>query len=267
MSLKSALIAASVLLLLVPSQVLAQDPPTKLALSYDGLIYFIKVLDLKFQQRIGDGGFGAGAQLRSYGVLAAFKHFDIKASADGRVDGQGPQPGAFDYINHDGKRVRHVVVDWRPGAVAMTSTPTFSDLGDPPASLEQREASADPLTQLMRLTVGAPIKPCEGAPLFFDGKQLYELAFAGAHADAPTDDQRALGMTSIARCTMRYNEIAGFKKKAPTKRNNGLTHPITVAFGQIGAGGPWVIAEVRADTPLGPATIVLRQAHISHGES
>jgi hypothetical protein len=263
MSLKSVLIAAAAALALTTSAAGAQTPPTRLTLSYDGMLYFIKVLDLQFQQKIDNQGFAAGAQLRSYGILAAFKHFDIKASAEGRMDGDTPRPGAFDYINHDGKRVRHVKVDWKPDTVAMTSTPAFSDLGSPPASLEQRQASADPLTQLMRLTVGAPA--CVGAPLFFDGKQLYELAFAGAHDAAPTPEQRALGVTAVTTCTMKYNEIAGFKKKSPAKRGGGLTSPITVAFGQIGAGGPWVIDEVRASTPLGPAVIVLRQTQISHG--
>jgi len=266
MSLKSALIAFGALASLIGAPAAALGASTTLALSYDGRLYFIKVLDLQFQQKIGDGAFDTGAQLRSYGVLAAFKHFDIKASSQGRVDSQGPQPMAFTYVNHDGKRVRHVTVGWRPDAVVMNSTPNFSDLGDPPASLEQRLAAADPLTQLMRLTVATPTRPCEGAPRFFDGKQLYELGFAGAQTAAPTDDQRALGVTSVVSCTMRYNEIAGFKKKPPEKRNNGLTSPITITFGQVGAGGPWVLAEVRANTPLDPATIILRQAHISRGD-
>ena len=280
MPLKPALAAASVLLLAASvqaqpqasSEALARPAPASLApmslaLGYDGQIFIIKVLDLQFQQRIDGRGFGAGAQLRSYGLLAAFKHFDIKASASGRIDGEGPEPGAFSYVNHDGKRVRHVVVDWRQDGVAMTSTPPFSDLGSPPADAEQKLASADPLTQLLRMTLAAPQRPCEGAPRFFDGKQYYELAFSGARSAAPSDDQRALGVTSTVRCTVRYNEIAGFKKKPPSKRNNGMNSPILVTFGQIGAGGPWVMAEVRADTPLGPAVIVLRHAHISQGES
>jgi len=103
--------------------------------------------------------------------------------------------------------------------------------------------------------------------MFFDGKQLYQLAFSGAQTAEPSDDQRSLGVTRLARCDMRYVEVAGFKKKPAAKKNGGLTSPISIVFGQIGAGGPWVIADVRAATPLGPADIVLRQAHISRGPS
>jgi hypothetical protein len=262
MTFKPSMILAALALAATPAA--AQPPPLRLALGYDGRLDYIKVLDLQFQQHITASAFDTGAQLRSYGVLAAFKRFDIQASAEGAVDAQGPRPGAFDYINHDGKRVRHVTAAWRADAVDMTSTPAFSDLGDPPASLDQRLAAADPLTQLTRMTVAAPIRPCEGAPMFFDGKQLYQLAFSGAQAATPDDGQRALGVTRLTRCAMRYVEVAGFKKKPASKRNGGLTSPITITFGQIGAAGPWVIADVRASTPLGPADIVLRQVRISH---
>ncbi|MDR3509878.1 MAG: DUF3108 domain-containing protein [Caulobacteraceae bacterium] len=272
MSLKPVLAATlSALTLLAPAGQGAvaqpQPAPMRLALGYDGRLFAIKVLDLQFDQHIGTSVYGAGAQLRSYGILAAFKHFDIKASANGRIDEDGPRPGAFTYDNHDGERERLVKVNWRGDDVDMTSKPAFGNLGEPPASREQKLAAADPLTALMRLTLAAPVRPCEGSPRFFDGKQLYELAFAGAHAEAPNDIERNLGITNLVRCTVRYNEIAGFKKKSPAKKNQGMKSPISVAFGQVGADGPWVMADVHADTPLGPASIVLRRAQIQRGQS
>lgn len=264
---KTALIAATALALAAPVRAQPPTDPIRLSLGYDGRLDLIKVLDMHFDQRVGPGGFSAGAQLRSYGILAAFKRFDIKASASGGMGGEGPQAQEFNYDNHDGERERLVKVNWRSDDVVATSSPPFGNLGDPPASREQRLAAADPLTQLTRLTLAEPIRPCEGAPRFFDGKQLYELNFGGAHVEAPGDGFRALGVTKLVRCTVRYNEIAGFKKKAPSKRNGGLKGPIRVAFGQIGADGPWVLADVRADTPIGPAQIVLRRAQIVRGQS
>ena len=266
MPVKSAAIAAAILLSSAPAVAMAQIAPADLALGYDARLYFIKVLDLQFQQHIGARDFTAAAQLRSYGLLAAFKRFDIRAQASGRMAGEGPQPQAFDYINHDGKRTRHVTVAWSPADVSMTSAPRFGDLGDPPATLEQKLAATDPLTQLMRATVAAPMRPCEGAPRFFDGKQLYELSFSGAHSDVPDAGQRALGLTALTRCTMRYVPVAGFKKPQPGKPRNGLTTPIDMAFGQMGPRGPWVIAEIKAATPLGPAYIVLSHARVTPGQ-
>ncbi len=241
--------------------------PLRLSLGYDGRLSVIKVLEMQFEQRIGAAGFSAGAQLRSYGLLAAFKHFDIRASASGPIASDGAEPDQFSYINHDGKRVREVQVGWRRDDVVATSQPAFGNLGDPPASRDQRLAAADPLTQLMRITLATPMRPCEGAPRLFDGKQLYELAFSGARADAPDDDLRALGVTQLVRCSVRYHEIAGFKKKPEAKRNGGLKGPISIAFGQMGQDGPWVLTDIRADTPIGPADIALRRVHILRGQS
>ncbi len=265
-SVLAAPLLAALGLAILPRAAAAQPAPADLSLGYDARLYFIKVLDLQFQQHIGVRDFTAGAQLRSYGVLAAFKRFDIRAQASGRMTGEGPQPQAFDYVNHDGKRTRHVIVAWSPGDVAMTSTPRFGDLGDPPASLEQRLGAADPLTQLMRATVAQPGQPCQGEPRFFDGKQYYGLDFSGAHAEAPNDGERGLGVTSVVACSMRYVPLAGFKKPQPGKPRGGLNAPIRVAFGQLGPRGPWVMAEIKADTPLGPAYIVLAHARITPGQ-
>ena len=263
---KTALIAAAALALAapVPNHVHAQTPsdPARLSLGYDGRLYVIKVLDMHFDQQITPNAFSAAAELRSYGVLAAFKHFNIKAAASGDITAS-VTPETFSYVNEDGKRTRQVKVGWRPSDVWTSSQPAFGNFGDPPASRDQKLAAADPLTQLMRIATAVQ-KPCEGAPRLFDGKQLYELAFSGGHADAPDGDLRALGVTRLVRCTVRYNEIAGFKKKSDAKRNGGLKGPISVAFGQMGSDGPWVLADVRADTPLGPADIVLRRAYITH---
>ena len=267
MTAKIALIAAAALTLAAPAGAQPPTEPVRLSLGYDGRLDLIKVLDMHFDQRIAPSGYSAGAQLRSYGILAAFKRFDIKADAQGRLAEDGPHAEAFDYDNHDGKRERKVQVSWRPDDVTTTSQPAFGNMGDPPASREQRLAAADPLTQLMRITLADPDIPCAGSPRFFDGKQLYELDFSNGRTESPDDGMRALGVTRVMRCQVRYVEIAGFKKKPPSKRNGGLKGAINVAFGQIGARGPWVLADVRADTPIGPADIVLRRAQVVHGQS
>lgn len=265
MSSKTALICATALALASSARAQPADLPVRLSLAYDGRLDLIKVLDMRFDQKISPTGFSAGAQLRSYGLLAAFKRFDIKANATGRITGEGPQPDAFDYDNHDGKRHRQVTVAWRLDDVTTVSQPAFGNMGEPPASREQRLAAADPLTQLTRVTLAAPDTPCIGSPRFFDGKQLYELAFSAGRTESPNGDLRDLGVTRVVRCTVRYNEIAGFKKKDPSKRNGGLKSAIEVVFGQMGPKGPWVLADIRADTPIGPADIVLKRAQVQHG--
>ena len=261
---RNALGLAAAMTLAGAAQAQAPATPVKLSLGYDGRV-IIKVLDIHFDEQATPTAFAAAANLRSYGILAAFKRFDVRANAQGRMDGGAPAPGLFAYDNRDGKRERKVQVAWRGGEVAMTSTPNFANLGEPPASLGQKLAAADPLTQLMRITLAAtPATICNGAPRFFDGKQLYALEFDNGQTLSVGQDERALGLTTVVRCAVRYREIAGFKPKPPEKRNQGLKSQITVTFGQLGQAGPWVIDKISADTVLGPATIELKRVQMSH---
>lgn len=264
MKLRSAGLAA--LILMSPLSVAAQSAaaPMRLSLSYDGRLY-IKVLDLSFEENIGAAGYGASTSMSSYGVLAAFKHFDLKAAAQGRIEAGAARPGTFTYVNHDGKRVRQVAARWDGGQVSMTSAPPFTNLGDPPASPAQKWAAADPLTQLIRIAVTpAGQSPCDGDNRYFDGKQLYELDLIPAGPGALSAHARSFGLVNPVRCTLKYTEVAGFKRKPPSKRNQGLGE-ISVTFGQIGPGGPWVIALMEADTKLGHARIELHEARLTRG--
>jgi hypothetical protein len=257
-----AALCLGVFLIGVPAQ--AQPPaPMHLTLAYDGRLIF-KVLEMRFDEQVSPGDFNATVRLNSSGILAAFKHFDIAANTRGHTVGGVQQPGTFAYVNRDGKRLRHLEVVWGPGVVTMTTTPTFSNLGEPPATLAQKLVSADPLTQLVRVTLASTRSgPCNGDTHYFDGKQYYLLDLVPAGAGALSDHVKSLGVVNPIRCTVKYHEIAGFKAKSPEKRNGGLKGPITVTFGQLGPNGPWVIAQLQAETPLGYANISLRTAHVT----
>jgi hypothetical protein len=245
----------------------AQPAPASLSLNYDGDLY-LKVLDLHLDQRIAPDGYESSVALRAYGILAAFKKFDIRAAAHGRIDGRTLRPGAFVYDNQDGERLRKVQVNWKPGEVVATSKPSFGNMGSPPATPAQKLAAADPLTQVLRITLAAQqAQICSGSPQFFDGKQLYALDFAPGR-EVPIDaGQHALGLTSAVRCDVTYREVAGFKPKTAKNRGDQLKSGIHVVFGQLGAGGPWVIARITADTRFGPAVIVLRSVQTNPATS
>ena len=237
---------------------------TRLSLAYDGRL-ILKVLDIHVEQRLSPSGFGASARLASYGALALFKRFDVRATSEGRVADGEARPGVFHYENQDGKRDRHVVATWTSADVAVTSAPPYADLGQPPASRAQKLASTDPLTQLMRLTLAqARANPCGGdTRLFFDGKQLYALDFGAGVAETELlSNQQRLGLANLVRCSVRFREVAGFKAKPAAQRNQGLKRAIDVTFGQVGTAGPWVLALIQAETPLGPAYIELRRIHL-----
>ena len=229
----------------------------RLTLSYDGKL-LVKVLDIDVVQQVDADSYESTIRLKSSGVLSAFKKIQQTATARGTIAGGTARPGWFRHQNVDGKRNRRVEVRWTGGDVVTSATPAYGNMGHPPASKAQRLESADPVTQLVRIALGDDRNDfCTGAMKFFDGKQRYNLEFSGRTLGEPNAREKKLGLTSPVRCRVVYREIAGFKKKPPEKRNQGLNKPINIAFARVGRDGPWVISSLTGSTPLGAATIEL----------
>lgn len=250
--------ALAVAALAAASTVAGQPARHHLKLGYSGRL-IIKVLDITVEQRAGTSDHGSNARMVSSGLLAKFRKLDTRASSRGRIVGGRPMPGDFTQGNMAGKSKRRTTVNWRGGGkVVVQARPDYIDLGDPPASMPQQAAAADPLTQLIRMTLnGSRATVCRQSYRFFDGKQLYDVRISNPRAAAPDAREKRLGLRGLTACDARFVEVAGFKRKSGKERNQGLDRPIRVVFGQAGSDGPLVISAVRAHTPLGPAVIEL----------
>jgi hypothetical protein len=259
------LAAAAALLLLpagAPARAQADDPPQRVTLGYDGRL-LVKVLDVQIDEDISASGFGMSARLFSTGILRLFKHIDERATSQGRILGGVARPGVFDYQRLASKTHRRVKIAWTGSDVVMATNVPFPDLGDPPATLEQKLAAADPLTQLLRITrdAGRP-NACRKSYMFFDGRQLYALDVSNPRpADASSTENR-LGLVHHFRCDVRFREVAGYHRKPKGKGNQGLKKPVEVDFAQVGETGPWVVSRMQASTPLGYAVIELKRLSI-----
>jgi len=241
----------------------ARDGALALSLAYDGKL-LVKVLELTIEQHATRTGHSAAARMMSSGIVRLFFHIDTRASVEGPIEGGEVEPGVFDYGHVGSKRGRTVRVVWRPGDVAVQIDPPFKDMGDPPASPAQKLAAADPLTELMRITLArSRAELCRGSDLFFDGKQLYRLDYSNPRPTHPTDRETRLGLVNLFRCDARFHEMAGFGKKPPDKRDQGLKTPVNADFAQAGEGGPWVVSSVRSQTPLGWAVIELQSMEVA----
>jgi len=254
--------AAGVLALAAPAEAQA---PTKfrLTLGYDGKL-LIKVLDVNVTQTADDNGFSTQVRLRSYGVLEAFKKIRQTASGSGRIDGGVARPGVFTQQNIDGERNRKVRVTWTGSDVVTAATPSYGNMGFPPATRAQKLEAVDPITALMRFTLmDRPAQACAGSMKFFDGKRRYDLVFSNRAVRAPNAREQRLGLTSPVTCSVTYRELAGFKRKKPgDKPGQGLKN-LRMAFARHGQGGPWVISSITGGTPLGDATIELARLSTS----
>jgi Protein of unknown function (DUF3108) len=255
-------LSASLLIGLAAAPARAQEP-VHLSLRYDGDL-FVKVLDVAIDQVLDGDHFSASAHIKTSGILALFRKLDLSAESQGRLENAVAEPKTFSYANIDGKKNRHVTAIWSGADVETLSQPVYPNMGDPPATREQRLEAADPLTVLTRLAVLPPgQKPCQGVSHFYDGKQRYDLEYTDEGA-APTDHrERKLGLTNEVHCKLVYREVAGFKRKPSSERNQGLRRDITVGIGRLGGDGPWVISFLRAETILGSAEINLVNARLT----
>ena len=251
--------AAALIALALPPCAAAQPdgPGLTLKLGYDGRLLFLKVLAIELDEQVGPTAHASSAHISSFGVLDAFKHFNIDAAESGRMVQGVPQPGVFRHENHDGKRNRRVEVVWAADDVATTSQPEMGFMGDPPATRQQRLDSVGYLTAALRLTVASGNGPCRGAERIFNGKELSDVGFADPRPAELSAAQQKLGLVNAIRCSATFREVAGYHKKKGAARNQGLNRPILVDFAQVGAGGPWVAARLQAQTLLGAAVIEL----------
>ena len=260
---KTAVVAALSLSVIGAAPARAQPDQLRLHLGYDGSLY-LKVLDLEVDQTLDGKSFQSSVHLKTSGILSLLHKINVHAESQGRIERDTAVPKSFTYMNADGRKNRRVTATWTGGDVAIQSQPQFPSLGDPPASREQKLEAADPLTILTRVTM-APSgeRPCEGVHHFFDGKQRYDVAFSYRGTVQPDARERLLGITDAVHCNLAFHEVAGFKKKPPEQRTQGLKRDVTVTLGRLGVQGPWVVSSLRADTVLGAAHIDLVNAQVT----
>ena len=236
--------------------------PVKLEMAYAGVLNALhlpgeaKVLEMHVVERVGPTDFATGADIRTFGLLRALKHIDIRTDAAGPVEAGVPHPHAFEFTNTEPKRTKHVTITWT--ATDVLQTPPHKDGGHPPPTLAQKLGSADPVTVFSRAPYAASgAALCQRNWRFFDGAQIYELQFQPGKPVDATAAERALGLTAAESCPVRYAEIAGFTHRPGDHKEDWLNGDLIARFGKVGADGPWVFVSLKADTFLGYAKIEL----------
>jgi hypothetical protein len=245
--------------------------PRRLELSYSGLLNAlhlsgeVKVLALHVVEQAGSARFDTRAEMHSYGILRAFKRIDIRTASGGPVEDGLPRVHTFDFYEtkKDGSEKR-TLLTWGPSEVV--SQPPHHPFGDPPPTQAQELAAADPVTQMSRIAYAPSTGAiCGHSWRFFDGVQLYEVQLGPAAPAPPTSHERAMGVTEAAQCSAHYAEVAGFKHRHGEPKETGVQSLITVRFGRLGPGGPWVGVSMKADTLLGYAKVELDSVTVGPG--
>lgn len=258
-------IAAGLLAALGPGWPAAQAEPapvpqgsTHLVLDYDGLL-LIKVLDVRIEQQVAPDAFTAGAHIQTSGILSVFKKVDVRAVSQGAIRDAALSPASFRHENRDGIDNRKVQVRWNADEVTTSAAPLWPNMGAPAATPAQKRVAADPLTQLMRLSLTAsPDGPCHGSMRMFDGRQLYDITLAAQHPRARTEAETRFNLANPISCSLDFKEVAGFDAKPAGNKSQGVKMPVILRLAQASVGGPWIITGLTGHTPLGDARIELR---------
>jgi hypothetical protein len=200
--------------------------PARLEVEYEGTYPFPVVGRLRAAQAtvtadLTPKGYSASAYVRAEGVVDWFVDYNLSISTKGALTPLGLQPLRFDSRNRDGKKNRHVLVEFGTGDmgdVSVSVNPKFGDWGFPATTKSQMLEAVDPLSAILELTLRADASaqnPCGGPLRIFDGKQRYDLRLKfGKRIEWKSKAYKGPAIV----CELEYVEIAGFKNKTAAEK-------------------------------------------------
>lgn len=218
----------------------------------------------------GKARFNAELQPDTYRITSAVKttgladvlvDYDLGLSATGYVRADALDTYAFVSQNSDGKKNRRVELTWGSSDVAADVKPAFGDLGNPPATPDQKIDALDPITALINFALeprDADGSPCGGPIKVFDGRQLshLHLEYAGMKT-VRSDAWRG----EAIECHVTLEKVAGFKERPEPGDDNlaGINGPLRMWLAPL-ANGATVPVRIEADTDdIGKVTLQASQ--------
>lgn len=228
-----------------------------------GYIGPLKVLEVNIVQDWDGNEYRISSRTVSSGFAALFKHFDTRASTQGRREGNRLVPIRLTHQNMDGKKNRKTIVTWGGSDVVTEATPAYGGWGDPPATLAQKLEATDPMTALAKLTVSglSPEAACSQTLHVFDGKQRYDLVMSPIGPDLLSKGESPALPGTAFKCRLIYKEVAGFKKRDNPEKEK-FRAPIMLWISPIG-DDRYVISRLRADVGFGMATIKITRLEVA----
>jgi len=221
-------------------------------LNYEAAVLGVVVLGTaSYEITASPTRYAVRANLRTSGLARMFDQTEITATSTGNISSGSIGWTRYDISHAYSGKFRRIQMN-RASGVTATITPTYGDLGTPPATAAQQSGSYDPLTGIFALgrQVGVA-RACQGTVLVFDGRQHYRLAvspiaqgtFNGGGYNGPA-----------LNCRFRYEPISGFSTNVDRS-----SIPVADAWfalpAQPGFAAP---LRLRVPTPLGQAQLDLR---------
>ena len=195
-------------------------------------------------------------KVKTTGLADILVNYDMDLAASSYVRDDELQTYAYASQNNDGKKNRRVEMTYGQSDVAMTATPAFGNLGEPPATPEQKLDARDPLTAFLGhgfIPRAAGDDPCGGPMKIFDGRQLTWLHFENHGLKKVKTD----GFKGEAyECHVSMDKIAGYKKGEANKDTlTGIDGPLRMWMAPL-PNGTIMPVKIQADTDkIGTVTL------------
>src|SRR5690242_3128139 len=134
--------------------------PARLVAEYEGTYPFPVVGRVRAAQAtvtadLNPKGYSASAYVRAEGVVDWFVDQNYSGAITGALTSLGLQPLRYDSRTRDGKKNRHVLVEFGMGDVSVSVSPKFGDWGFPATTKGQMLEAVDPLSAILELTLRA----------------------------------------------------------------------------------------------------------------
>lgn len=229
---------------------------------YAGSVMIFQVANIVISSTFQEETYQASARFTAAGLAALFTDADIEAGVSGYREGPRLQPWRYSHLNHASSKNRIVGIDFPEGVATPDINPPFGNMGEPPASAEQRAGAADPLSTLLSVGLGSVADEngrCDGTLAVFDGRARYNLRFeyAGEHYVRTRAWQ---GDAQV--CQAYYEPISGYEEdEFPS--DDVIAEPITMWFAPVEGTNIHVPVRIRTNAGFGGATITARsiEAH------
>ncbi|HHL43584.1 MAG TPA: DUF3108 domain-containing protein [Hellea balneolensis] len=187
-----------------------QDPEiTDVKIKLKGYVFGIKVIKADYQTQIGAHRYTVFSNLRTSGLGALLKKFNIWSLTRGHFDGADLKPETHLQQNMD-KKHRRVEMRYGENAVDIDINPRLGSQGKPPASPEQRFQADDTLSAILNIMMRGyqtDDEICSGVVPVFDSKQHYNLRLK--RAGTRKIKQRGYKGETI-KCLAYYEPVSGF---------------------------------------------------------
>ena len=195
--------------------------------------------------------------VKTTGLADILVNYDMRLAASGYVRDDHLEPYAYVSQNRDGKKNRRVEMTYGANDVAMTATPAFGNLGEPPATPAQKLEAADPLTAFLGHAFTprpADGNPCGGPMKIFDGRQLTHLTFENAGLkQVKTDAYRG----QAYECHVSMDKVAGYDADEINAKETltGIDGPLRMWMAPMD-NGTYMPVKIQADTDaIGSVTL------------